>query len=106
MIKYSLRFLTLILIGVILYSCQNEDDLLVESTESIQTIENTIPSGEKIILGEKLKNPYSIENMRHALNSLKSKNKFGRNIDFTIPKDFEIVTTHKYLKFIPKDRLS
>ena len=54
--KNKLRFLTLALIGLLVYSCQNEDDFL-EPNSSIENleIENDLTFGEKIILGKKIK---------------------------------------------------
>jgi hypothetical protein len=50
-------------------------------------------------LGEKLENPYSVANMKKALANLrKSKSAAKMAAD-----DFEITTTHLYLKFTPKN---
>ena len=49
-------------------------------------------------LGRKLENPYSVKNMKKALENLK-KSKLGAKI---ATEDLEIITTHLYVKFIPK----
>ena len=57
--KHSLRFLILTLIGIFIYSCQNDDDFIKEDLSSIQE-----PKPENITkLGEKLENPFSVANM-------------------------------------------
>lgn len=63
-------------------------------------IENEIPNNSEIeksnsILGKKLENPYSVTNMKIALENLKKKNK---NLN-----KGEITTSHLYIKFKPKN---
>jgi hypothetical protein len=98
--KHSLRFLIVTLIGILIYSCQNEDDFL-EPNSSIENleIENDLAFGEKIILGKQLENPYSVENMKKALQSLKSSSKFSAKST----NDINISESHYYVKFIPKN---
>ncbi len=50
-------------------------------------------------LGEQLENPYSVENMKKALESLNASNPNGR----TNGEEPEITTTHLYIRFKPKD---
>lgn len=87
--KNTISILCAGLLLVFLYSCQ-EDDVFEDIEE-----ESTII--EKDQLGEKLENPFSISNMRKALDSLKLKNNQYRNTDF------EVETTHLYIRFKPKD---
>lgn len=82
--------LFLVILGV---SCDHDD----ESEFLKQKQQNT---GE-LRLGEKLHNPYSVENMKEALRLLIEEE------GLVFPKSggtnlFEIGTTHKYIKFIPK----
>ena len=49
-------------------------------------------------LGRKLENPYSVKNMKKALENLK-KSKLGAKM---ATEDLEIVATHLYIKFTPK----
>nr|WP_314838426.1 hypothetical protein [uncultured Flavobacterium sp.] len=49
-------------------------------------------------LGRKLENPYSVKNMKKALENLK-KSKLGAKM---ATEDLEIVATHLYIKFAPK----
>lgn len=51
--KHSLRFLTLTLIGILIYSCQNDDDFLENPQNEVSTIDYS--QGAK-----KLKNPYTV----------------------------------------------
>jgi hypothetical protein len=63
---------------------------------------STVASEEKGVatqLGEKLDNPYSVANMKKALANLR-KSKLNAKI---IADDFEITTTHLYVKFTPKN---
>ena len=48
MIKYSLRFLTLTLIGILIYSCQNDDFF-----DDNQGNKNEISTFNDIVLGKK-----------------------------------------------------
>ncbi len=63
---------------------------------------STVASEEKGVatqLGEKLDNPYSVANMKKALANLR-KSKLNAKI---VADDFEITTTHLYVKFTPKN---
>ena len=58
-----------------------------------------------VILGEKKKNPYTIENMKAALDSLKA---YPENLDGclkapSLVNDIEITTTDLYVRFLPQD---
>jgi hypothetical protein len=109
--KHSLRFLTLTLIGILIYSCQNDDFLTTENPDS-NLVER---SGDKIVLGKQLGNPYDISNMKQAFKNITKKKVSGR---FAMPKTVDqegdtleyieipeelIRITHKYIKFIPKN---
>ncbi len=57
------------------------------------------------VLGKQLENPYSVENMKLALEELKKEPqlKSGDNsLEFI---EFEVKTTHLYVRFLPKDTL-
>lgn len=104
-------FILLTIFGLIVSSCQKEDNLLT-SLEDITKDEEThhhhhedkpfkltdeqialqIASERKLILGKKLENPYSLENMKKA----KARTQNLRN-------DIEITTTDFYVRFLPKD---
>ena len=94
--KHSLRFLTLTLIGLLIYSCQN-DDFFDES----QGNQNELSIFNDIVLGKKLENPYSVTNMKKALTNLKHHQK--RSVKSMDNFNINVETTHLYVKFIPKD---
>jgi hypothetical protein len=83
---------------VILYDCSqneiesNKDESNPISYEILQS-ENV----DMIVLGPQLTNPYSVENMTKAYESLKSSNLKGGST--------EIKTTHYYVRFLPEDYL-
>jgi hypothetical protein len=52
-------------------------------------------------LGEKLENPYSVTNMKRALDSVKSKMKISKFAKST--SEFDIETSHLYVKIEPKN---
>lgn len=98
--KHSLRFLTLTLIGILLYSCQNEIEDTPQPEKSLSE-ELASESDGQIVLGEKLENPYSVKNMRLALKSLKEKQKKSSKIYSAkiLSDDLDIQTTDYYVKF-------
>lgn len=65
-----------------------------------RAIQNTIEPvlADKVVLGEKLNNPYSVKNMQLAFDELVNSNSTTISPD-RIP---EVVTTHYYVKFKPK----
>ena len=72
---------------------------LVEIQEPLMSVstrsDNTIPEDDNVmVLGKKLENPYSVDNMQTAYNNL---TKAGN-----VP-NINIKATHIYLKFSPKD---
>ena len=62
-----------------------------------ESILNALDIDRVTQLGEQLENPYSVANMRKALESLNKVN--GRSS----MDDTEIITTHLYIKFKPVD---
>ena len=92
--KHSYRLLLLTLIGIMFYSCQKEDEILLNnSLSSSKELANNHEGN--IILGKKLENPYSVKNMRKALESLKKKVKNKS----TLKGESEIEVTDYYVKF-------
>ncbi|MCG8184435.1 hypothetical protein [Tenacibaculum piscium] len=99
--KQSLWFLVLTLIGIILYSCQNDDDFEKENLTSQTTEQEQIESPDKIIgLGKKLENPFTVSVMKQAYENLKAKksNQFSKSST----NDLTIETTDYYVRFLPK----
>ena len=79
--------ISIALIGAMCFvSCEKEGKITEESGVQIS------------VLGERLENPYSVENMRIALENLQNSNENNRMGD-----GIEISTTHLYLKFKPQN---
>lgn len=78
---------------MLIYSCQKEDDILEQTPISQHPTEGMMK------LGKQLENPYSVENMRKALNNLKKKGVSAKSSG----DEIEITTTHLYVKFMPKN---
>ncbi|MHB0756917.1 hypothetical protein [Polaribacter sp. M15] len=103
--KQSLRFLTLTLIGILIYSCQKDDDFIKEDISSIQE-----PRSENVTkLGKKLENPFSVANMQRALDTIlkevkKSKSYQAKSFQKSA-EQIEIKKTDLYVRFLPKDSL-
>ena len=83
------RFLLLAIIVGFVSSCEKEE---------VIPLENPAESG-KMILGKKLENPYSIDNMRKAYANLSAQT---RACVDDVPVDEIVYTTHYYVKFTPK----
>ena len=101
--KHSLRFLTLTLIGILIYSCQNEFE-----TEPIVPVQQVKPENVTK-LGKKLENPFSVTNMQRALDTIlkevkKSKSYQAKSFQKSA-EQIEIKETDLYVRFLPKDSL-
>ena len=89
-----------VILGITL-SCQKQDELVVPvKSIDAQLAEQGLTRTK---LGKQLENPYSVENMQIALDSLRAvpdpSNPNGR----TASEDIEIETTDLYVRFLPKD---
>jgi hypothetical protein len=81
--------------SLVFQSCQKED--ISQNTHSVQQDD----SEGKIILGKKLENPYSLENMKKAYESLQSNEQLK-----SISIDEQVIEpTHYYVRFLPEDSL-
>ena len=80
--------------AVIFVACQNQDESI---TPEFDYLESLTPEGSKMVLGEQLENPYSVENMKKALANLTAN---GRTSG-----DFDVETTDLYIRFLPADTL-
>lgn len=74
-------------------SCNDNEPNLTENTTS------TDNKAVAIELGEKLENPYSVVNMKKALANLRKSRPEAK----MATDDFEVTTTHLYVKFTPKN---
>ena len=95
--KNALKFLVLTLIGIMIYSCQNENDFTTQLEEPINL--NEQDGLKKTVLGKKLKNPYSVENMQKALNNIQQSKSLAKSKGTSA--NLEITTTHLYIRFKP-----
>ena len=79
------------------WSCQKEESPLIGQTGNTPSSQPLV--GDKMVLGRKLENPYSVENMRKAfaLLSPQSKSSVGQNAEDVVH------TTHYYIKFKPQN---
>jgi hypothetical protein len=95
--KNSYRLLILILIGILIYSCQNEDDFLENPQTEISSIDYS--QGTK-----KLENPYTVENMQKAFENIKTKlnSKQISAKSTSSVSNLEITASHYYIKFKPE----
>lgn len=101
--KNSYRLLFLTLIGIFLYSCQNEFE-----TETISPVQQVEPEN-MTKLGEKLENPYSIVNMQRALDTILKETRLANTQQARAFRQtseiIEIKATDLYVSFLPKDSL-
>lgn len=86
-----------LLLGVVLLSaitsCNNEP--ILSETVSQSKNEDWIKEGQK------LENPYSVKNMKRALQNLKTKKTTSKTTEEVIVDGFEIEASHLYVKFEP-----
>jgi len=97
--RISKHFRSVIMVAVILgitWSCKKDENFEPDVTEQFLSMEDMKGMTK---LGKQLKNPYSVESMKKALESLKSSNPNGR----TSEEEIEITTTHLYIRFKPRD---
>lgn len=76
----------------LLLSCQKD---AVSSWSDPSSTSSQIITDEMTVLGQQLENPYSVENMRKALENLSPKTRAGIT-------DMDIQPTHYYVKFHPR----
>lgn len=95
--KHSLRFLLLTLIGILVYSCQNDDYFLENPKNETSAIDYS--QGAK-----KLENPYTVENMRKAIENIKVKlnNKQILAKNSNSVSNLDVSASHYYIKFKPE----
>lgn len=85
--------LLFLLVVINLFSCTQKEEFDSNIESSYETSE-AYQNVQMIELGPKLENPYSVENMQKAYQSLKSSGVSG---------EFNINSTHLYVRFLPKD---
>lgn len=112
--RQSLRSLTLILIGILIYSCQNEEvtNPIEESNSNVQTYLEVAKTGKELNV------PYTVENMDRAFEQVLlhldkkapyGKSNFATKSKFAAKgvsaKNIEVVPSHYYYRFLPKDSI-
>ena len=93
--KITILLTTTVFISVFI-GCRKDEFTTNELPEQVslqQKDEFAFKDGQ-MILGEKLENPYSVENMQIAYNNLRAENK--------LKSEMKIETTHYYVRFRPK----
>ena len=78
---------------IIFNGCQKEGEFYEENPYLAEEQDSHYNEG-KMVIGEKLKNPYSVQNMHKAYNNLRTDNKLKSAVN--------IETTHFYVRFRPK----
>lgn len=99
--KNTMKVISLVLIGILMYSCHNDEDFIENMESKTKETESTYSFGEKIILGKQLENPFSVENMKRAYAEMQKSKSFS----LSKKSNLKISTTHHYVKFILKDSL-
>lgn len=96
---------TLVLIRPLLFlsfiaiiSCNNEPDLSIGETEKAGAYRE---KDYFLKLGHKLENPYSVKNMKRALDSVKAKMTISKTAKSA--SEFDIETSHLYVRIEPKN---
>ena len=94
--KCILQLLALTLVGIMLYSCQNENDFIENPSNKISNINHFQDV-------KKLQNPYTVKNMRKALENIKIKLKKKQISGKRSISNLNISTSHYYIKFKPEN---
>jgi hypothetical protein len=92
--KSKIKNLLLLALLSLIASCNN-DPISTEETNTVREKDYYLK------LGKKLENPYSVKNMKRALDSVKSKMTISKTAKST--SDFDIETSHLYVKIEPKN---
>ncbi|MFH6965259.1 hypothetical protein ACHRVK_22020 [Flavobacterium plurextorum] len=92
--KSKIKNLLLLALLSLIASCNN-DPISTEETSTVREKDYYLK------LGKKLENPYSVKNMKRALDSVKAKMTISKTAKST--SDFDIETSHLYVKIEPKN---
>jgi hypothetical protein len=93
------KLLILLFITTVLFSCSDQEITKIEDESVLKTnFAETMRTfaGDSLIL----ENPYSLENMRLALNTIKNKDKSS---SYLSAENFQINASHLYIKFKPRN---
>lgn len=105
-------FIIVASIIALVYSCEPNNNNKMVSNKGDDGINkaaawNNIKDGDMIILGDKKENPYSIKNMRVALDTLMYyiKNSNQKVFEGAFYDNIKLETTDLYVRFLPQDSL-
>lgn len=90
--RHTALFAVVAVVLSTMWSCQTEENVSMNDQNSNNSLESR---GAKIVLGEKLNNPFDLRIMQEAIQNLNSN---GR-----ITEDISIRPTHTYIRFLPAD---
>ena len=102
--KNYIPTLIVIVLGIMIQSCEKENPPLQEKDQTVDT------DNAKIIMGDTLEIPYTVANMQTAFDNLifnlKKNSKTSKLAKtFKDGDDIEILPSHYYYRFLPKDSL-
>lgn len=102
--KNYIPTLIVIVLGIMIQSCEKENPPLQEKSQTVDT------DNAKIIMGDTLEIPYTVANMQTAFDNLifnlKKNSKTSKLAKtFKDGDDIEILPSHYYYRFLPKDSL-
>ncbi len=84
------------MLSLAIFSCHEEDTSTLNTRDNTK---NTLQTGQSLVLGQRLKNPYTVDNMKAALASLRSQVRSQEDNPILVE------TTHLYVRFLPKDTM-
>lgn len=95
---YSFGFFTTLLVGLLFTSCLRDEELIETDTIGVS-------QRYPVDFAQKLNNPYTIENMTKAVDSIKAKLAAGDygDLDAEVFQNLEVRPTHLYVQFSPID---
>lgn len=92
--QFSKAAIGIIVAANVFLACQEHDENIAPV---INDLKSSTLSGNQVVLGKQLENPYSLESMKKALTNLQAN---GR-----VVTDLSIQTTDLYVRFLPADTL-
>jgi len=95
--KFIVLMVGIILPAIVFFSSCKKEESNIEKQNATNNYEQL--SGEKIVLGKKLENPYSVANMKRAYAELKKE--YAEKNGGDSLEDINIYTTNLYVRFLP-----
>lgn len=97
--KFIVFKVGIILTAIVFFTSCKKEESMIEKQDATNYAEQF--NGEKIVLGKKLENPYTVENMKRAYAELKkeyAEKDGGDSLD-----EINIYTTNLYVRFLPNN---